>query len=143
MANSTVDTGHGAAITFGTSSYAFNWTAINIGDKTREAVDITHLGTSTNMRKMVGDLQDAGSVTVEFQFDTLATNAPANSSAAETVTITFPLAASGQSVAATYAGTGMITNVKFPDLQTGTVQTGSMTVTWDGGTGPTWTKATA
>jgi len=143
MANTTVDTGHGASITFGSSAYSFNWTAINIGEKTREPIDITVLATSTNYLKMVGDLQDAGSFTVDFQFDTRATSAPANSTATETVTITFPLAPSGQSAAATYAGTGMISSVKFPDLQTGQVQMGQMTVTWSGATGPTWTAATA
>lgn len=138
MANTRVDTGHGGSITFGTSSRALNWLTIDPGERSRPAVDITHLA-STNPTYMVGDLEEPGEVTLTFQWDSAGTAGwYATSTAAETVTITWPVAPGG-TTAATYAGTGIVTRVKFPNLQTNQVQTGEMTVKWTGSTAPTWT----
>jgi hypothetical protein len=41
MANAVVDTGHGASVSFGDSTYSFNWTSINMGSK-REATFRRH-----------------------------------------------------------------------------------------------------
>jgi hypothetical protein len=137
MANQYIDTGHGATITFGTSALAFNTLSIGLGTPTRAAIDKTHLGTTGQREFMAGDLEDAGEMSVNFQFDPGAT-APVTSTAAETVTVTFPLT-TGAATAATYAGTGLITSVQLPELATETIQTGTLTVKWDGMTGPTFT----
>lgn len=140
MANQYVDTGHGATVTFGTTSHAFNWTNINAGTISKPAVPTSHLGTTGEMTFIAGDLIDAGEATIQFQFDS-GNNLPAMSTAAETVTITWPTT-TGQTSPATYAGTALITSMAFGDLVSETIQSGTMTVKWDGGTGPTFTAAT-
>lgn len=140
MATASVDTGHGASVTFGTSSYSFNWTSINMGQQTRNDVSTTHLGTTGFETFIPGDLANAGEITIPFQFDAEA-SIPATSTAAETVTITLPQA-TGQTAAATYAGTGYVKSVTLPELSTDTIQAGEFIVKWDGETGPTFTAAT-
>jgi hypothetical protein len=138
MPNTRIDTGHGGTITFGTSSRALNWLTIDAGERSRPAIDITHLA-STTPTYMAGDLEEPGEITLTFQFDPAGTAGwYATSTAAETVTITWPVAPGG-TTAATYAGTGLVTRVKFPTLQTNQVQTGEMSVKWSGGTPPAWT----
>jgi hypothetical protein len=138
MANTRIDTGHGGTITFATSSRALNWLTIDAGERSRPAIDITHLA-STTPTYMAGDLEEPGEITLTFQFDPAGTAGwYATSTAAETVTITWPVAPGG-TTAATYAGTGLVTRVKFPTLQTNQVQTGEMSVKWSGGTPPAWT----
>lgn len=138
MANTRVDTGHGGSITFGTSSRALNWLTIDPGERTRPAIDKTHLA-STTPTYMAGDLEEPGEITLTFQWDPAGTAGwYATSTAEETVTITWPVAPGG-TTAATYAGTGLVTRVKFPNLQTNQIQTGEMTVKWTGSTAPAWT----
>jgi hypothetical protein len=136
MANAVVDTGHGATITFGTSSYAFNWTNIKPPKETRETIATEHLA-STKMTKMPGDLSDYDTATVEFQFDNEAA-LPTSSTVPEQITITWPQA-TGQSSGATYAGTGMITGVDINNLATNELQTGTLEIRFDCLTGPTFT----
>lgn len=126
------DTGHGATLTFGTSAYAFNWTSIDSGEKSRPPIETTHLGTTGERTFMPGDLDDAGELTVPFQWDNTLDEITTTTTA-ETITVTYP-------GGATLAGTGLITRVKRPNLQTGEVSMGEITVKWDGGTGPTFTK---
>ncbi len=126
------DTGHGAAITFGTSALVFNWTNIDAGAKNRPAVKTTHLGTTSDEEYMAGDLDENGEMKVGFQWDDLL-DEPSTSATAETITLTY-------SSGATLAGTGLITGVKRPNAQTGQLKMGELTIRWDGGTGPTFTK---
>lgn len=138
MANTKIDTGHGATIAFGTSSIAWNWLTIMPGERTRPAVETTHLA-STAPTFMAGDLQDSGECTLTFQWDPHGTATKyATTTTEETVTITWPTAPGG-SAGATLAGTGLVTRVKFPEFQTNQIQTGEMTVKWTGSTPPALT----
>lgn len=139
MANQYVDTGHGATVTFGTTSHAFNWTSINPGTVSKPAVATSHLGTTGAMTFIAGDLIDTGEATITFQFDS-GNAVPTMSTAAETVTITFPTT-SGIVTPATYAGTGLITSLQYPEFQSETIQTGTMVVKWDGATDAVFTVA--
>lgn len=136
MANARVDTGHGATCTFGTSSYAFNWEIIDIGEQTIEVIGDTSLATSTNLTCRPGDLKEPGEISFEFQFDNAA-SLPALGTV-ETLTVTFP-AASGQTTQATYVATGFVRSLKPPRLTTNELQKGSLTFKCDGKTGPTFT----
>lgn len=138
MANTKVDTGHGATITFGTSSIAWNWLTIDPGERMREPVNTTYLS-STAPTYMAGDLQESGEAVLTFQFDPHGTATKyATTTTEETVTITWPIAPGG-SAGATLAGTGLVTRVKFPQFQTNQLQVGEMTVKWTGTTPPAFT----
>jgi len=134
MANGSYDTGHGATIAFATSSYAFDWTSIDLGSQSKPSVDITNLASSSR-EKMAGDLIDAGSATVAFIFDQAA--ALPSFTTEEAITITLP--SGSKSTAATYVGTGFVESVDLPSLETEGLQEGSMTITW--AAKPTFTAA--
>lgn len=138
MANVAIDTGHGATVTFGTSSFAFNWLTIDPGERVREPVETTHLGSSVPTY-MPGDLQYHDSATITFEWDPKTTAAPATTTTAETVTITWPIVTSA---GATLAGTALVKRIKFPPLQTQTLQVGEMELQWTGATAPTYTAGT-
>jgi hypothetical protein len=135
------DTGHGATVTFGTTSWSGKLMGIPTNlSFTRPRVETTYLGTSTNRTYMPGDLNELGEITLDVMFES-AVGLPAIGTVAETITITFPLPGGGAATAANIAGTGFITATSFPPLQTGALQQGSITFTFDGGTGPTFTAA--
>lgn len=139
MANAAVDTGHGATLTLSTSALSFNWTSIDLGEETIDDIATSHLGSTGYKEYVPGDLKEGGSITIPFQFDNEA--ALPGLGTVETATVTFPLA-SGQTTAATLAGTGYLKRLKRPNLQTDTLQDGELVFMWDGGTGPAFTAAT-
>jgi len=136
------DTGHGASVTFGTSSWAGKILGIptNLAIR-REPVNKSNLGTSGQEEFIAGDLESLGEITLDVLFEA-GRGLPATTTTAETVTITWPLNPSdGSATAANLAGTALITGTNYPALQTGQIQTGQITIKFDGGTGPTWTNA--
>lgn len=136
MANDQVDTGHGATATFSVGAYSYNFTSIDLGEETLGKVASEHLATTGNKTYIPEDLGDPGEVVIPYQFDSEA--AVPTKGALETLTVTLPLA-SGQSTGATFVGSGFVTNVKRPNLQTNTIQDGQITFAFDGVTGPTFT----
>lgn len=128
-----VDNGTGASITFGTSGFSANITAINGEDITRPEIDTTHLGTTTARTFIPGDLYDPGGVTFDLQFDP--DDFPPIGSAAETVTITFPLSSGGSS-AATWAASGFMTAFSY-GVPLEALMTGTATVKFSGVITPT------
>lgn len=87
MAAVTPDVGTGTSIAFSTSFLgrltSVRWTGIS-----REALETTTMATTGGRDFIPGDLYDPGELQCEIQFDTDAT--PPISSAAETITITWP-----------------------------------------------------
>lgn len=134
------DTGLGATFTMGTQAITLLITSITVGEEKIDMLDVSTLASTGFMEKVASDLKDAGEATVEFLWKT-STDKPAVGAAAETFTITWPQQA-GDTAAATLAGTGVGTSLKYPDLKPGEIQKGSYTFTWDGDTGPTYTEAT-
>ena len=95
-------------------------------DFTLDTLEISSLS-STGTKKIVkSDLANNPSVTVECYWTGAAITLGGSSS---TFTITYPGAGA-------FAGTGIVTAVKYPDAENGTIMTGSYTVTFDGLTGP-------
>lgn len=99
-------------------------------DTTIDTLDVTVLA-STGFKKLVkSDLINNPSVTVEFFW--LGTDVGVIGGSSTTFTITYPGAGS-------FAGTGLLTSVKYPDAENGSILMGSYTITFDGATGPAFT----
>jgi hypothetical protein len=134
------DTGNGATISFGTSGWSGRVVRIGPATFTREALDNSHLTATGHAKKAEGDLPDAGSNEIEYFFRS-DEDWPPYSGLPETVTITYPVFP-GKSTPAKKTGTAFLTEFEEPELANNVLQRGRMVVTWDGETGPTWTKAT-
>lgn len=117
-----VDLGTGTTVTFGTSSFTANLVSVDWDGIERASVQTSHLGTTSAHTFIPGDLYNPGEITMNIQFNP--DNAPPISSAAETITVTFPLS-SGGITAANWAGTGFATGftagVQLEELMTGTL----------------------
>lgn len=92
--------------------------------------DITSLATTGYKELKKSDLADNPKVVVECYHLGSAWTIGATG----TFTITWPAAGS-------FAGTGIVTNVKYPDAENGVAMMGSFEVTFDGATGPAYTAA--
>jgi len=134
------DTGNGATITFGTSGFTARYHEIGEDQQVVAKIDTSHLGLARGSAKthIPGDLVDVGEIACMFEWP-LGTICPLRQ-AAETITITYPLPV-GKTTPATLAGTGWCRTRATPQLKNDTLQTGKMTVVWDGLTGPTYTPA--
>jgi hypothetical protein len=137
MAADAVDTGLGATVTF--SGLSAPVVSIDMGDQTIEMLDSSHLGTTSFVEKVVGDLIDAGTITIETLFDTPDT--PLTTGTLQTLTVTWPQRG-GESAAATLVGTAAVTSQSFPSLVRNEVQKATITFEFDGQTGPAYTPST-
>lgn len=126
------DTGNGATLT--RSGFTVDIVSIAIGEQTIDMLDKSLLATTGFAEKMSADLADAGTFTVEVQFDVTDADVALGGAAVST-TITFP----GSATQATLAGTAILSGKKFPDLMNNEIMVASYTFTWDGVTGPTFT----
>jgi lysozyme family protein len=140
MATAKADTGHGATLTFGTTTFAGLIRGIPANlTKTLQVVNISNLATSGQQETMPGDLEELGEVDVDILFAAV-TGLPVTGTV-ETITITFPLQASGATTAANIAGTAFITMIGYPALQTNGEMLAKVKFKYDGATGPTFTAA--
>lgn len=131
-------TGNGATISgLGVTTFLTSISAAKIGVT---PLDISVLATTGFKKMRPGDLRDLPEVTVEFYWLGAAppistTMVPsAEPYAGTTFTITYPGAGS-------LAGTAFVKSVDFPAPKNGEVMKGSMTIQYDGATGPTFTAA--
>ena len=119
-----IDTGHGANATVISSS--LSWTSIDVGSFSIPSIDTTNLTTAGNSRrKIAGDMIDPGSCTFNCYYDA-ETDLPQPGSSG-TVTINIP---DGTGSHSNLSGTGFIESITYPTLETDTLQTASITVTW-------------
>ena len=116
------DLGTGATVTFANSSFNMNVTDISIDGITRPAIKTSHLGTTTADTFVPGDLYDAGSITLQCQWDI--NKAIPYGSTAETITFAPPVAP-GFMTAGSWVVVGFVTDagIQIPheDLMTATV----------------------
>ena len=133
------DTGTGAS--WGTSSTTFNGTltAIQIGEETIPVLDQSPLSATSYLEKYFGDVKEPPQVTLFFLF--ASGTAMPDLDTTETGTVTWPLD-SGQTTAATLAGTGRYVQRSWPDLGINQLQESTIAFQFDGVTGPTFTAAT-
>ena len=132
------DTGHGATITFGTSSWTGNIIDITPPVHTRQEIDSTHLTSSTYEETIVGDLVKLEPSPITFEFD--ADEPLPYSAADELITITFPVPAGG-STGAKFAGDGRFTSFSPPQLATNQKMVASGVISW-AGTNVAWSDGT-
>lgn len=101
------DSGFGVSISF-SSTFLAQITNVTWSGISRSPIDTTYSGVSSgNATFIPSDIKDAGELQVELLFNP--NDAPPIASAAETVTVTFPLP-SGGNTAATWAASGFLTN---------------------------------
>lgn len=134
MAAGDISTGHGATVTFGTSSYSFAVTSITPPPWEVEVLDKTQLSTTNFAEKHPGDLVDPGQATLEVLYKR--DDYPTPGGTPETVTITW---ANEGASAADLAGTAFVVSFTPGALTTNELQTATVVVQYDGGTGPTFT----
>jgi len=98
--------GFGLTMTYNSSFFAYI-RVVSVNGISREAVDTTHAGTSSgNATSIPSDIKRWGTIQVEGLLDH--NTPPPIDDAAETVTITYPLA-TGETVAATWAASAFMT----------------------------------
>ena len=132
------DTGTGTTITFGTSGWTGSVISIGGTTQSREPLEDSHLATSGEKTYVFDDLIEPGDFEIEFYWDQSASTFSPISAVAETITISFPLK-TGESTNGTLAGSGGVIEASGPDVSNGELMTGSMSIQWDGKTGPTYT----
>ena len=134
MASPAVQEGHGATLTFATSSYAPNIISINTPSFTREALATTHLATTGGKTFIPAATVDYGelSFTVQVNPDSL----PPITGVAETITLTFGDDGGG-ATPADWEFSGFITSVGEATVSTDEVIVQDITVKVTGTITPT------
>ena len=131
------DTGNGVVLALGTSNWTLNVVSIAVGGQTLEMLDDSDLATTGYMEKLAADLTDAGSFSAVCRLNQSG-DVPVPVTTAETATITFGLL-SGEMTAATLSGTGNVTGGGDINIANNEIMNTTLTFTWDGSTGPTFT----
>ena len=133
--------GNTATIAFGTSSFTGSITKIGGFEQSREVLDssVLSLAVGAEMLKVAGDLIEPGEFEVELFYDV--DLQPPIIAAAETITVT--MKNSGPTNPANIAGTGFVSKWSSPDIEINSLMVATLTVQWDGATGPTFTDAAA
>lgn len=123
----------GASVTFGTSGFTMYLDSISLAGASREAINVSHMGTTGSHIFQPSDLVDEGTITLNGHFNP--DNEPPKDGAAEIVTITWPLTTGGSS-AATWAASMFVVGHSFDAVNeekaTGSIElkvTGAWTVT--------------
>lgn len=139
------DTGQGALFTMVGLSLVSRVKSIQLPEFTQEKIDATSLNTSGFMQYIAGDVIDPGEMTLELIFDPEDDLTPLTvmGGCGEEVEVEFPKSPCRDTTigvnAATLAGTAIITSVAFPNLAVNELMMVTLTVAFDGGTGPTYT----
>lgn len=128
-------TGHGATVGFGTSTFTAPMTSITPDEQSRPVLDNSHLGTTDYRSKIPGDLVDAGGFSVSGFYD--ADQQPPILNNPETITVTLPDSDPSTGAGATIAGSAFADSWSIGEITTDNLIPYDMHVTW--GTGPTYT----
>jgi hypothetical protein len=131
------DIGTGATFEFVTTGLTLDLTSIEVSGVAREAVDITHLGTTVAKAFIPGDLYDPGEISFEGLLDPQDGDTFPITGASETMRVTFPTP-SGLTTPAKFECTGFVTEYEF-GVPMEEEMTFSMTIKLTGAI--TWTDA--
>jgi hypothetical protein len=132
------DTGHGATVTFGTSSWTGNIIDVTPPVHSRPEIEANHLTLATFEKTLAGDLVKLEPSPITFEFDP--DTEPPYSAVDELITITFPVP-SGGSTGATFAGDGRFISFAPPQLATNQKMVATGVISW-AGTNVAWSDST-
>lgn len=112
--------------------------SIQLPELTMEAIDTTCLDDTGFMRRIPADVSDPGTIEATFVFDAALTGPNSLFADGEQlcITIILPESRDGTTAPATLTGTGFISSLGLPSLETSTLMEISITIQLDGGTGP-------
>lgn len=138
------DTGQGALFTMVGLSLQSRVKSIQLPEFTQEKIDATSLNSSGFMEYIAGDVVDPGEMTLELIFDPQDdVNALSlMGGCGEEAEVEFPRSPcrTGATTSATLMGTAFITNIAMPNLAVNELMMVTLTIAFDGGTGPTYTQ---
>jgi hypothetical protein len=124
------DIGTGASIVFATTAFAAEWLDFDFNSISREAINVSHMGTTTWHDFDPVDLIDPGNLEVEYHFF-LNDGLPPIDQPKEVITLTFPKTATGVSTAGNVSGTGFLTELSF-GVPLEDKMVARSTIKWDG-----------
>ena len=133
-------TGQTTTVAFATLGSVGCLRSITLPEWSMESIDASCLSDSGFMKKIAGDLVDAGEVSMTILFeltDDLEQYIP--DGAQDTITITFPNAGTTSGI---LSGTGFVTSATAPDMAINQLLEQTITFTFDGETGPAYTAGT-
>lgn len=132
------DTGHGATISLPGLGFTGCIRSIGLPEWVMEKIDASCLDSVDFFEYVFADLSDAGDVTMTVAFDPEVA-LPAMGKT-DTLTITWPISNPANNTAATLVGSGAITSLTLPTLETNTLQEMTIVFSFDGqGQAPTFT----
>jgi len=123
------DTGNGATVTFGTTSFAGDVISISGLEVTKDVIEITELAHTGRKRFMVDDLAEIGEISIVAYSDAAVPNIAYDygTSIDEVVTITYPTKPGG-STGGTVVFGGRVVSVKAADAEMGEIMQVEMTI---------------
>jgi len=132
-------TGQGTTVAFTAAGSVSCVRSITLPTWSMESIDASCLSDTGFMKKIAADLVDAGTVQLTVVFEP--TDEPyAPDGTQDTVTVTLPTAGATSGI---LTGTGFISECTLPSVEIGGLLEQTVTFTFDGETGPTFTAGTA
>lgn len=135
------DTGQGATLTLDTTGAVGCVRSLQLPEWVMEKIEANCLETVGFGKYVPGDLTDPGEIVAEAVFDASLT--PPDPGEVQTVTVEFPIGDSANTTAATLSGTGFITTTALPNMAINELMTLTITIAFDGDTGPAYTAEAA
>ena len=132
-------TGQGTTVAFTTAGSVSCVRSITLPTWSMDSIDASCLSDTGFMKKIAADLVDAGTVQLTVVFEPVDTPYSPDGTQ-DTVTVTLPSAGSTGGI---LAGTGFISECTLPSVEIGGLLEQTITFTFDGETGPTYTAGTA
>lgn len=133
-------TGNGATLAGSVYTAALDIVSISGGEESIEDINISVLSSTGYHKFIPGDLIDGGEVSMTV-LARVGQAMPPIGGANQTITLTLPKESTGDT-AAVVAGTGYYKSVSRPDFENDTVCTRTVTIKFDGKTGPAYTTGT-
>lgn len=131
-------TGQGTTVAFTTAGAVACLRSLTLPEWSMESIDASCLSDTGFMKKIAGDLVDAGEVSLTVVFEL--TDEPFTPDGVQdTITITLPTAGA---TSGTLTGTGFISSCTLPEMQINQLMEQTVVFTFDGETGPAYTAGT-